>query len=457
MASPSDQTDSAQDQAAYQSDDAAQLGALRAQATQARIQLDQLALEAAIASENYFEAQDLLEATLAAIEDAEEELRLNQGELDRVGDLLADRAVDSYQNGELSFVSFLFGSSDIGDLIARINLLVALMDNDAEMILEARQLRADIEHTRTQLEEKRELEREAAETAQLEFEIVQDSLGQQESLLASLDSEVHRLIEEERAAIEAEQLRIAQQQQEEDERARRAEAESGQGSSAQSSSSANAGSASSGAATPGNSSGSASNAGSGNAGSANAGSGSGSGNNAGSGNTNNSSPGSGSGNNNANNAGSGNSSAGSGNTAGSGSGSNSNPPANQSPSLGRERPGAVTAARRQIGVPYLWGGTTPAGFDCSGLVQFAYREAYGINLPRTSRQQFHAGVHIPANRMDLMRPGDLVFFSSTGHPANIHHVGIFIGNNRMIHAPQPGTTVREQVIWRHDFIGAVRP
>ncbi|MCL2870086.1 MAG: NlpC/P60 family protein [Coriobacteriia bacterium] len=460
MATPAEEDDSSAEQTEYvqeQSNEASgnqddegssDVEALRAQATQARIQLDQLALETAVASENYFEAQDLLETTLSEIEITEEQLNLNQEQLDHVGEMLADRAVGSYQNGELSFIAFLFGSSDITDFIARINMLVTIMDNDAEMIREARQLRSEIETNRAQLEEKRETERAAAETAQAEFETVQDSLGRQERLLASLDSEVHRLIEEERAAIEAEQLRIAQLQQAEEDSERLAAEEAGQSQVAQDAIDEEGNAGTAGAA---NNSSATNTGGAANSGAGGTGAGAGSNSNANSGNNTAS---------NNNNTGSNNAGSGSSNAGGSGSTASrppTSPPTNQTPSLGRERPGVVPAARRHIGVPYLWGGTTPAGFDCSGLVMFAYREAYGINLPRTSRQQFHAGVHIPPNRMDLMRPGDLVFFSSTGRPQNVHHVGIFIGNNRMIHAPQPGTSVREQVIWRHDFIGAVRP
>ncbi|MCL2402806.1 MAG: NlpC/P60 family protein [Coriobacteriia bacterium] len=458
-------------------EDSAEIDALRAQATQARIQLDQMAIETAIASENYFEAQELLEATLEQIEETEEELEINQEQLDHVGDLLARRAVSSYQSGELSFVAFLFGSSDLADLVARINALISLMDNDADMIRESRQLRSQIENHMFRLEEKREVEREAAETAQTEFETVQRSLGQQQTLLDSLDSEVHRLMEEERAAIEAEQLRIAQEIQAEEERERRAQQETEQNNQSADAQNTPANSNSTGNGGSAGTSGSSGNASSGSAGSS-------SGSGAGAGNSGSGAAGS-SGSGGSSNAGSGSSSTSSGSSSGSSSGGNTSsssnsgsggsssaarPPASTptpspppattpapAPSLGRERPGAVTAARRHIGVPYLWGGTTPAGFDCSGLVQHVFREAYGLNLPRTSRQQFHAGVFIPPNRGDLMRPGDLVFFSSTGRPENIHHVGIYIGNNRMIHAPQPGTNVREQVIWRHDFIGAVRP
>jgi cell wall-associated NlpC family hydrolase len=125
-------------------------------------------------------------------------------------------------------------------------------------------------------------------------------------------------------------------------------------------------------------------------------------------------------------------------------------------------PDAVSVARRFVDrTPYLWGGTTPAGFDCSGLVQYCYREI-GINLPRTSRQQYLVGSFIPANRLDLLQPGDLVFFGRDGDPGRIHHVGMYIGSGNMIHAPQTGELVTvaslvARIESRGDYVGACRP
>lgn len=129
--------------------------------------------------------------------------------------------------------------------------------------------------------------------------------------------------------------------------------------------------------------------------------------------------------------------------------------------LGEAHGAAVTKARKYLGVRYVWGGTTPRGFDCSGLTQYCYR-AIGISIPRTSRQQFHAGAFIPANRLDLLRPGDLVFFGRDGDPDRIHHVAMFVGDGMMLHAPQTGDVVRIQsllgrIASRADYVGAVRP
>jgi cell wall-associated NlpC family hydrolase len=93
---------------------------------------------------------------------------------------------------------------------------------------------------------------------------------------------------------------------------------------------------------------------------------------------------------------------------------------------------AVSYAKRFLGVPYVWGGSSPRGFDCSGLVRFVYGH-FGITLPHSSYGDFDLGRSVP--RRDL-RPGDLVFFNGLGH------VGMYIGAGRFIEAPYSGANVR---------------
>ncbi|WP_307713917.1 C40 family peptidase [Streptomyces sp. V4I23] len=105
-------------------------------------------------------------------------------------------------------------------------------------------------------------------------------------------------------------------------------------------------------------------------------------------------------------------------------------------------------ARAQIGKPYVWGATGPSSYDCSGLTQAAWKAA-GVDLPRTTWDQVEVGQRVAT--ADLL-PGDLVFFYD-----DISHVGIYIGDGKMIHAPKPGENVREESIYYMPIYGSVRP
>ncbi|MFJ6685279.1 C40 family peptidase [Streptomyces werraensis] len=108
---------------------------------------------------------------------------------------------------------------------------------------------------------------------------------------------------------------------------------------------------------------------------------------------------------------------------------------------------AVAYAHQKLGSPYVWGATGPDAFDCSGLVLAAYRSA-GVSLPRTTYAQIDAGRRV--SRSELL-PGDLVFFYS-----GISHVGLYIGNGQMIHAPNPSAPVRVAPVDQMPFAGATR-
>jgi cell wall-associated NlpC family hydrolase len=116
------------------------------------------------------------------------------------------------------------------------------------------------------------------------------------------------------------------------------------------------------------------------------------------------------------------------------------------------RPSLVAAALAMRGKPYRYGGTTPDGFDCSGLVVYSYRQ-FDINLPRNSYKQYKSSK--PIYERDL-QPGDLVFFRTDS--SFVSHVGIYIGDNRFVHAPGQGKTVRVDSIdndyYRRRFVGA---
>jgi len=136
-------------------------------------------------------------------------------------------------------------------------------------------------------------------------------------------------------------------------------------------------------------------------------------------------------------------------------------PRSASGAPGSAHPEAVDAALRFIGVPYVWGGSSPSGFDCSGLVQYAYLQV-GISLPRTSRQQYRVGAFIPVDRTATLQPGDLVFFGYDGDPDRVHHVGMYVGSGNFVHAPGTGDRVKvsslqDRISSRGDYVGAVRP
>ncbi len=108
---------------------------------------------------------------------------------------------------------------------------------------------------------------------------------------------------------------------------------------------------------------------------------------------------------------------------------------------------AIAAAMSKLGTPYVWGGSGPSSFDCSGLTQWAYAKA-GISLAHYTGAQWNQGRHVAQSEL---QPGDLVFF----YPDH-HHVGIYLGNGMMVHAPQTGDVVKVSPLAGRAYSGAVR-
>ena len=110
-----------------------------------------------------------------------------------------------------------------------------------------------------------------------------------------------------------------------------------------------------------------------------------------------------------------------------------------------------------VGTPYRYGGNTPAGgFDCSGLVGFVFKDAANVALPRSTREL----IDIDARKIDRdsLQPGDLVFFNPRG--GRVSHIGIYVGEDRFVHAPATGGTVRldslNSAYWRKAYVSAKR-
>jgi len=138
-----------------------------------------------------------------------------------------------------------------------------------------------------------------------------------------------------------------------------------------------------------------------------------------------------------------------------------NTPPSEVGELGAGHPEVVPIALQFVGkVEYAWGGTTPAGFDCSGLTQYCYLQI-GLTIPRNSRTQFRAGSYIPPDRLDVLAPGDLVFFGYGGDANRIHHVGMYVGDSNYVHAPATGqkvtvSSLTDRISSKADYVGAVR-
>jgi len=338
-----------------------EIKAARERAADANQRLDDLSDDLEERNEEYLEIESQLVETQSQIRQTQHELEAAIVALDAAETQLNRRASTIYRNGSLNLISVFVGVTDFQDLVTRVDLMRRIGRSDAVVVDTVKDARARISAARSSLESRKSEQLVLRDRAAVKRTEVKRALAAQKQYLSELNSELKKLVREEKER----QERLA--------RERAAEA---------------AKLAANRAATAGREFDAA--------------------------------------------------------------------------ALGRPNKGAVSMARRFVGkTPYLWGGTTPSGFDCSGLVQYCYAKT-GVSIPRTSRQQFRYGAYIPPNRLDLLQPGDLVFFGRGGDPGRIHHVGMYIGGGDMIHAPQTGmlvsiSSLHGRIASRGDYVGASRP
>lgn len=134
------------------------------------------------------------------------------------------------------------------------------------------------------------------------------------------------------------------------------------------------------------------------------------------------------------------------------------PPAASLPESSPHADEVLLRAIGLVGTPYRWGGNTPdSGFDCSGLIGYVYRDAAGLQLPRTTREM--SALRVPQVPRQQLRSGDLLFFATNGG-RQVSHAGIYVGEGRFVHAPSSGGTVRLDSLgdgyWHQRYLAARR-
>jgi cell wall-associated NlpC family hydrolase len=337
----------------------------------------------------------------AALVRARRTLRIAQTRLER-------RMVEIYTSEQPTALDILLGASSLSDLLDELDTARTVAAQDDELAREAAAAKADLERRQAELERARRAQRQTVARLAATRERIQGALARRRELLASIHTEIvrirarerareRRLAAEARARLERERL-LALAAQRERERAR-AQARAAAATTSSSSSAATPATAPAPAASPPPAPPSPATP---------------------------SQP----------------------------------PPAPSSPppappppassgSIGRGHPEAATIAARYLGVPYRWGGASPSGFDCSGLVMYVYAQL-GISLPHYTVAQYHMGAAVSRSQL---QPGDLVFFDGLGH------VGIYIGQNQFIHAPHTGDVVKVSSItgwYAQTYVGARR-
>ncbi|MGI5940072.1 MAG: NlpC/P60 family protein [Thermoleophilia bacterium] len=355
-----------------------------AAALQARI--DELADRLDSAVEDYNYARSRLNDTKAAAKQNQTKLSAAEKDLDTACERLTTRVVDIYKQGQLGVVEALVGADSFSEVVNRLDTLRRISEQDNKMVEDVGRFRGEVERRGTELAAQLAEQKVLAAETQAAKVKVERQLAANEKALAGKEAQIAQLQREEAAR----QARLAAAARE---AARKAAAEraAARSTSPASQNSERGSSVSSSA------------------------------------------------------------SASSGSSAGSGSLSSnrlSSPVKVKAPApTSAVGSSVVSIAMRYLGTPYVWAGSSPSGFDCSGFVMYVYAKV-GVSLPHSSRMQYGCGT--PVSRSNL-QPGDLVFFYNP-----IHHVGIYIGGGQMIHAAGTGKDVRISAVWGSTYYGACR-
>jgi cell wall-associated NlpC family hydrolase len=351
--------------------------------------IDKLSVDLSKVDEDYNYANQQLQQTKEQVDKTTAELSTAQKDLKVAEQQLSDRLVSIYKEGHAGALNVLLSATDFSDLVNRFEQLTRVSEQDSEVVAQVRDYQdrvADRKSTLAdQLEDQKSLAVQTAEALQK----VEDQLALQKKLLKGKEAQIAQLQEEEAArqaklaaAAKAAAKTAAQQAAAAKARAAAAAAET-----TASSDSGRSGETST-TKTTTTSGGSSTS------------------------------------------------------TSVSGGGSDSGgPDVPSSPTGGK----VVSIAMEYLGVPYVWAGSSPSGFDCSGLVKYVYAKV-GISLPHSSRMMYDYGTSVSRSQLE---PGDLLFFYDP-----IHHVGIYIGNGQMINAR--GSRVQIDDVWTNSYYGAKR-
>jgi cell wall-associated NlpC family hydrolase len=323
----------------------------QAEAKAIQAQIDALNTRVEIAAEAYNAAGVRLDGINKDVAKNSARLRVLQRRLGKLDTRLDTRATSMYKEGPLGFLEVLVGSQTFDQFSSNWDLMTSMSQDDASMLKEVRSIRAQATATRGVLKSKQAQARAQVRIRRAQRIAIAQQLSKRKTVLASVKSDITRLIAEEAARQAAAAAAAARAE------ARRL-ARSG--------------------------------------------------------------------------------------SSGGGGGGDYNYPAPSIPAHGN----VVTYAMSRIGCPYVWGGSGPGVFDCSGLTSWAYAQI-GISIPHSSQAQINCGQRVSKANL---QPGDLVFFGSP-----IHHVGMYIGGGQMVEAPYTGASVRTRSAFRSDYAGACRP